>query len=189
MIQLSKRLARQAEDFFIKAHQETNQKYGDDDYSVHLHAVANTVRYFAPKIGLTEEETDLAIAAAYGHDAVSDARLTFNDIKKALHNERLAKLCCNLCEDVWGINRDERNSPGYYARINSDKLSVFVKICDRIANVERSLATDSSMLQKYYNEHKKFKESLMNSNNVFDKLWVHLDKQFISYDKLLHEPS
>lgn len=170
-------LSTRAEEFFINAHKSTNQQYGEHGYEYHLKEVAAVARYFASKVGFNDYETELAVAGAFGHDAVSDARLNHNDIVKVLHDARLAKICCNLCEDVWGVNREERNSPGYYKRICSDEISIFDKICDRIANVEHSIWSTSRMLKVYYEEHKKFKTALSTTSR-FDIMWKYLDELF-----------
>lgn len=175
-------LSRRAKKFFVDAHNETNQKYDNYSYEFHLEHVADVVRRFAYRFFDTDE-IELAIAAAYGHDAVSDARLTFNDISSGLMHERLAKICCNLCEDVWGINRDERNSDSYYARISSDEISLFVKLCDRIANIEYSMHTGSSMFIKYMKEQSNF-VSKLDGISKFEVLVSYIDDTLLTQENL-----
>lgn len=180
------KLSRHARQFFFKAHESTNHWYEEPTkyttgklYSHHLELTADVVRKMIKHTDLDEQEQELAIAAAYGHDAVSDARLTYNDIKKELKSDRLAKICCNLCEDVWGKNRDERNSDAYYERLVSDRISTFVKICDRIANVEYGLYEgNSKSVLMYYAEQRKFYDKLK-VHSGFEEVWNYLIKLFI----------
>lgn len=172
-----------AKEYFTNAHDETNHTYVDEkSYAeTHLQHTATITQRFAQIVGLTIEETELAISAAWGHDAVSDARVTHNDILKTLQSATLAKLCCNLCEDVHGTTRDERNSPAYYERLRSHKLSVFVKICDRIANVEQGTwEGTSSMPKRYAKEFPEFYNELCTKVDYpeFELLWEYLVKLF-----------
>ena len=94
-------LSRKSKEFFINAHRATNHMYEEGvPYEVHLELTADIARTFAIDEGFNSYQTELAISGAWGHDSVSDARLTYNDINKGTGSNRLAKICCNLCEDV-----------------------------------------------------------------------------------------
>lgn len=127
-------------------------------YSYHLDMVVDFIKTFSYLLD-SNEEIVYAIAGGYVHDSVEDGRQTFNDIKKVL-GEIVARLSCNLCCDVWGENRSERNSIGYYKRLNKHKLSVFIKLCDRMANIMHGLIYGSSMVKTYMSEMDTFLSKL-----------------------------
>ena len=139
---------------------EVNQMYDKElklPYSYHLQLTADFGYRFLYL--LPNEMWVYAIQGCYVHDSVEDARVTFNDIKAAV-SETAAQLSCNLCSDIWGTNRAERNSPEYYKRINSHKLSVYDKLCDRMANTFHSKLTGSSMYKVYKKEMNSFLRNL-----------------------------
>ena len=181
-------LSRRARVFFSEAHRSTNHMYGkganEETYDYHTEHVADVARRFMHCTNFSNDEIEITIAGCYGHDSVSDARITYNDINNSLRSSRLAKVCCNLCEDMHGTNREERNSPSYYERITSDEISAYIKICDRIANIERGLWEGSSMCVKYYHERLKFFIGVVvySINDVdspkFNSAWSHLNELY-----------
>jgi (p)ppGpp synthase/HD superfamily hydrolase len=55
-----------------------------------------------------------------------------------------------------GKNRKERGGVKYYEGIRQTPGAVFVKLCDRIANVQYSKMTKSRMFEMYKKEHQDF---------------------------------
>ncbi|BBI90623.1 metal-dependent phosphohydrolase [Tenacibaculum phage PTm1] len=164
-------LERRAREFFFKAHNDTNHTYGDKPYTFHLEHTADVARKFG-YILETPERISKAIACAYGHDAVSDARVSRNDIYKNLGDIDVANICSDLVEDMHGYVRDDRNSDAYYARIKKTVIGVFVKLCDRIANLENGIWEGGTMSIKYKQEIFKFYENyiihfLMICGNIY----------------------
>jgi (p)ppGpp synthase/HD superfamily hydrolase len=137
-------------DYFYRLHDVTcNQKYGKTlPYSFHL---KNTVS-FAYKFEylIPEEDRFYVRCGTAGHDAIEDARITFNDIVE-ISNSKLAEIIYACTEDK-GKNRSERHSDKYFKELRKNKLAVFVKLCDMMANSTFSLATNSSMFKKYKEE-------------------------------------
>jgi len=153
------------------------QKYDGMPYvNTHTTNVVKIAKNFAYD-HLEVDEYDDTFAAAWLHDAISDTDASYNDIKKAT-NERIADLSVNMCEDVFGKTRKERNSDAYYKRLNSHKLSVYLKLCDRIANVEYGIIRKSSMLKKYRDENEEFLSKLDWRKHKFQKLVNHLNTLF-----------
>jgi (p)ppGpp synthase/HD superfamily hydrolase len=150
-----------ARNYAFKLHDITVKQIYDEElklpYSYHLQLTADFgfkyIHLLPPKLQVA------GIQACYVHDAVEDARVTFNDIEAAV-NTMAAQMSCNLCSDIWGTNRKRRNSPAYYDRINSHIVSVFAKLCDRMANMFHSKLVGSSMYKKYQNEMTEFLKSL-----------------------------
>jgi hypothetical protein len=59
-----------------------------------------------------------------------------------------------------GKNRKERANDKYYEGIRNTPGAVFVKLCDRIANVQYSKMTGSRMFEMYKKENDDFLTSL-----------------------------
>ena len=146
-----------------------NQKYnGNLPYSFHLMCVEAQVDKF--KHLLTPQEYFVAKCGAIGHDLIEDARVTYNDVvtvtKNRLKNPffenrfretRIADVIY-ACTELRGHNRSERHGKEYLDGIKSDRLGLFVKLCDIAANKTFSSLTHSSMYKKYNKEFPHFKE-------------------------------
>lgn len=170
-------------DYFYNLHDvECNQKYNKGQYPVpysfHLemvgkqadkfiHLISNEINY---KDTVSYTDRELVYIGVYGHDSIEDARLTFNDIKQNF-NIYAAEIIL-ACTERWGHNRNERHSQEYFNYLKQNKLAVFVKLCDIIANVKFSLLTNSSMFKKYKNEFPQLKQELycIEYNEMFDYL-------------------
>jgi (p)ppGpp synthase/HD superfamily hydrolase len=59
-----------------------------------------------------------------------------------------------------GKNRSERANDKYYEGIRNTPGAVFVKLCDRIANVQYSKMTKSRMFEMYKKENMNFETML-----------------------------
>lgn len=133
-----------------------NQKYDETlPYSYHLKLVEKQAFKFLHLISYCDR--DLVLCAVYFHDAIEDARLTYNDIKnmfilKAGASKEIAEIVY-LCTDYKGRTRDERKPKELYEELSKNKLAVFVKLCDIIANTKYSLLQNSSMFSKYKKEY------------------------------------
>jgi len=60
-----------------------------------------------------------------------------------------------------GKNRKERANDKYYEGIRQTEGASFVKICDRIANVQYSKMTGSKMFEMYKKENEHFKNVVL----------------------------
>lgn len=153
----------------IKAHEAVNHLYDGEPYSVHLDMAAkNAVRfsYLIPKNDFYN-----VIAGVYEHDTLEDTNLTYNDVKTAT-NETVAELAY-ACTNEKGRNRKERANDKYYEGIRNTKYATFVKLCDRIANVQASVEKNSRMLNLYKKEHEHFKEMLY--TDEYKDMWDYLE--------------
>jgi (p)ppGpp synthase/HD superfamily hydrolase len=106
------------------------------------------------------EETfrNYIILAAWGHDAIEDTRVSYNDVKEVLG--LTAADIVYACTNEKGKNRKERANDKYYEGIRNTPGAVFVKLCDRIANVQYSKMTKSRMFEMYKKENENFINSL-----------------------------
>lgn len=101
----------------------------------------------------TEDWVNVELAA-YGHDLIEDTRTSYNDAKEVL-GELTADIIYALTNEK-GRTRKERANAAYYKGIRETKYGVFVKLCDRIANVQYSKMTGSRMFEMYKKENDNF---------------------------------
>ena len=153
-------------------HQSVNQMYGDGSlpYGYHLDMVAERVRNFGHLVCVVENDVLPLFFSAYFHDAIEDARLTYNDVK---HEARqflsegqipmAAEIVYALTNDK-GRTRAERAGEKYYKGIRETPYAPFVKLCDRLANVTFSCSNDIGnnlrMKEVYKNEMMHFLGSI-----------------------------
>lgn len=157
-----------------------NQKYDDQHpYSFHLKSVVEEAKKWRVIIG--EKQTtnhyvpDVILASAAGHDLIEDARVTYNDIVQKIGGpigKQIAEVIF-ACTESKGRNRDERHDDNYYKFLASNKVAIFVKLCDIMSNVKYSVFTNSSMLDKYRKEYVKVKEHLYRGS--MKPMWTVLD--------------
>ena len=162
-----------AKNFGINCHQSTNHFYDDFPYEFHLNMVVETAKKFIHLI--PEQEREIVIAGCWVHDTIEDTRVTYNDLKSAL-GEEIAEIAYALTNEK-GKTRKERANEKYYQGIRDTKHAAFIKICDRIANVEYSKSENSSMYEKYKEEFKDFEYWLYcdEYHEMFDYLYALLN--------------
>lgn len=162
-------MAKIAEKAF-QAHADCNHKYADDlPYSFHLkmaaavadqfkHLLSEEREHYIPELGLQLSYYDIAKKAVYFHDAIEDARMTYNDVRKLI-GERAADAVYAVTNEK-GKNRAERANDKYYQGIRETPLATFVKLCDRIANVKYGQMVGSRMAEMYGKENPDFVKKL-----------------------------
>ena len=142
--------------FAIEAHQSTNHLYDGKPYSVHLAMVVFYAQKYIEQIPVQYRET--VLSACWLHDTIEDTRNTYNDIK-AISNETVANIVYAITNEK-GKNRSERANEKYYKGIVAEPFAIFVKLCDRLANVQYSFDTNSRMRDVYKKENEHFLKSL-----------------------------
>lgn len=159
-------MIEKSRNFAITNHQKINQKYDNLPYSVHLIDINKYVDKF--KNLLTNDEYELAKCSAWCHDILEDTNVTYNELVKNTSVE-IAKIVYLLTNNK-GRNREERANSEYYAGIKSNKIAIYVKICDRISNsVYSCYKGDNS---RYENELSTFKSIY---TDEFDSMWKYLE--------------
>ena len=113
--------------------------------------------------------------ACWGHDLIEDTRTSYNDCKEVLGNH-IADIIYAVSNEK-GKNRKERANSKYYSGIIHTPFATFVKLCDRIANVQYSKLTKSKMFEMYEKENIEFEltlleEELMPMFDYLRKLFV-----------------
>jgi (p)ppGpp synthase/HD superfamily hydrolase len=163
-------LVEAARDYAIRAHAETNHLYDGRPYAVHLSMVVERAVEFLHLLEETDRPT--ALAGAWVHDAIEDARQTYNDVKKAT-DEAVAEVAFALTNEK-GRTRKERANARYYEGIRACEVATFVKICDRLANAGHSVATKSRMQDVYRRELAEFRAALYSDR--FAPMWAALEQ-------------
>lgn len=152
-------------------HASVGQTYDKSQpYGVHLSMVADAAMKFGHEV--VEDEADIVplVFAAYYHDSIEDARLTYNDVKAVARKYMdegqtfmAAEIVYALTNDK-GRTRQERAGEHYYAGIRETPYAPFVKLCDRLANMTYSFKgtneANNHMHKVYENEWPHFKEAI-----------------------------
>jgi (p)ppGpp synthase/HD superfamily hydrolase len=166
----------------IDQHNNTNHYYDTYlPYEFHLRMVVQVYKDFKhllPEKLLTREvsqyhnsfeiidETQPGIEySCWAHDIIEDTRASYNDVKE--------KLGYNVAEIVYAVTnekgktRHERANDKYYEGIRNTPGAVFVKLCDRIANVQYGKMTKSRMFEMYKKENDEFIRQLGYDINIY----------------------
>ena len=130
-------------------------------YGFHLDMVVNWVRKYIEEVCVSEQDILPIYFAAFYHDSIEDARLSYNDvmkIAKELMDEEQAYLATEIVYALTnekGRNRAERANEKYYVGIREIPYAPFVKLADRLANTSYAFSkgtADSLRMSKVYRE-------------------------------------
>lgn len=151
----------------IEQHRKTNHFYDTYlPYEFHLRMVVQvaldfkhllpTTSYYEGRGRLDSDESwmDVIGPACWGHDLIEDTRCSFNDVSN--HIGQLSAEIVYAVTNEKGRNRAERGNDKYYEGIRNTKGATYVKLCDRIANVQYSKMTRSRMFEMYQKENEDF---------------------------------
>lgn len=139
----------------IEKHAATNHFYDTYlPYEFHLRMVVGVYQDFMGLLPEWVNGAGLVYRACCGHDLIEDTRTSYNDVCKML-GEPSAKIIYAVTNEK-GRNRSERGGENYYKGIRETPYADFVKLCDRIANVQYSKMTKSRMFEMYRSENDKF---------------------------------
>ncbi len=148
----------------LEQHKKTNHFYDKYlPYEFHLRMAVNIFKKFEYLLPKDDNFRTQCFYATYGHDLIEDTRTSYNDVKKIL-GTKAADIIYAVTNEK-GKTRKERANNKYYEGILNIPGALFVKLCDRIANVEYSKMVQSSMFNMYKTEHKDFLYSLQCMNN------------------------
>ena len=161
-----------------KLHKDVNQTYDRvHPYGFHLDMVADSVFKYGYEVCACEQDVLPLFFAAYYHDSIEDARLTYNDVTKIaksfmddLQAYMAAEIVYALTNDK-GRTRAERAGEKYYQGIRETPYAPFIKLADRLANITYSSsgsnAANQHMKTVYRNELPHFLEAL--TTNIADR--------------------
>jgi hypothetical protein len=175
-------------EYTFELFRDQGKSYGELPYEYHCAAVAEIARRHEPG-NLSVEESEVAEAAALGHDILEDIPdITFNDLLKTFVGftpfPEIARLTVDAiydCTNQRGRDRVERGVPAWLA-CRDHRVGKYVKMCDRLANTAHSTQTSSRMRKLYYEEYPTFRFILRrfvgefgNQKLQFASLWDELD--------------
>lgn len=167
---MTSEIEKRAKAYAIRAHWETSHMYGMFPYSVHLRAVRSAA--YAFRRLFPKDKEPIIFGGAWCHDIIEDARQTYNDVVSRT-NVDIAELAYALTNEK-GKTRAERANDKYYKGIRDTPYAVFLKLCDRIANIEAAVKMKNErMLEVYKKEHSKFKLALYTSE--YGDMWRHME--------------
>lgn len=155
----------------MQKHNNTGCTYGVYSYDLHINAVVNVARQYLYL--LDEEEKITALLACVCHDLIEDCRMSYNAVSK-MTNSQVADIVYNVTNEL-GKNRKEK-AEKTYPKIKGCKLSTFVKLCDRIANMKFSyfMNDGDGMFVMYVNEFPEFYKALYDHDMLFKPMWEEL---------------
>lgn len=165
-ITVDSKLVARAHAFAVSRHGE--QKYGPVlPYSRHLAWTVDVVRRFMPK---DHPDYHATLAAAWLHDVIEDTATTYDEVRDEF-GSGVADLVYAVTDGP-GRNRRERKL-ATYPKIVTTPGATFLKLCDRIANVEGAIQMNSPFIDMYRREHREFTEALRDrGENLCAPLWA-----------------
>lgn len=150
--------------YAFEKHGSVNHLYDGHPYSVHLTMVYSVALRHISLIPTYDR--DNVLDACLLHDCIEDCRVTYNDLSEEF-GYIVADMVYAVTNDK-GKTRKERAGDSYYRGIRDIPYAVFIKLCDRIANVEYSMnnKTGSSMYGKYFKENSDFIDGLFKGDSI-----------------------
>ena len=152
-------------------HDSVNQHYGEpskfsgarDPYWTHIGDVLQLAMEFGKYLPEFDKYKHIIAFGACFHDAIEDARETYNDIMKRARNyfetEEEAKMATEIVYALTnekGRTRAERANEKYYEGIRTTPFASFIKCCDRLANYNYAKLNGTTMAPKYEAEMPEF---------------------------------
>ena len=163
--------------YAFTAHESVNHRINGAPYSVHLALAGFYGLKFLEIVPIYLRQT--AIDALFLHDTIEDTRKTYNDIKSEF-GAGVADIVF-ACSNEKGRTRKERANLKYYQGIIGTPGAIFVKLCDRLANVKYSKETGSEQFEMYKKENNGFLSSLfpnVMTSKPFNPMILELNKMF-----------
>jgi (p)ppGpp synthase/HD superfamily hydrolase len=145
---------------------------GDKPYTFHLRMVADNSLKWGTLYLPYGASLEAVVIASWLHDYIEDC--VRPEEREATRQMLAYEFGEEVAEIVWcvtnepGKNRKERHL-ATYPKIRSNSLAVFLKLMDRISNIEAGGKTGM-----YHKEHLEFKAALYKEGE-FEPVWEHLD--------------
>ena len=152
-------------------HDSVNQHYDKTHpYGFHLDMVADSVFKYGYLVCQSPADVLPVFFAAFYHDSIEDARLTYNDVTKAARlfmGDEQAYIAAEMVYALTnekGRTRAERANERYYQGIRETPYAPFLKLADRLANITYSCThgnqSNKHMRQIYRDELPHFLEAI-----------------------------
>jgi hypothetical protein len=171
----------------VQCHEETKHYYDEtlnNPYAFHLTMavlVGEEFKHLLPESpfyldgSAKQNWEDIVEPAIWGHDLMGDTRENYSSILRK-SNYFTAEIIRAVTNYGRGRNREERMPDWIYKEIVDTKFAVFVKLCDRIANVRYSNMMRSRMAEVYRKEQEHFKKMLRHDLSL-EPMWALLDEE------------
>jgi hypothetical protein len=162
----------------FKIHKECGSVYGNEtetmDYSVHLnmvHSFFEKYKHYIKKENIEEVEK-----AIWFHDIMEEGHHSYNDVVKLI-GLKSADIVANVT-DEFGKSRKEKMLKTL-PKTASTYESIFVKLCDRLANItfslqEKNKNLSSNKYDMYVSEYQIFR-FFLKKKDWFKDMWNELD--------------
>lgn len=172
--------AKQIEDIRLAAHelhQSVNDTFGSDlPYGFHLDMVVENISCYGHIVCPSEDDVLPLFFGGYFHDSIENARLTYNDVLKTARQWLTEEQALMATEIVYaltkekGRTREEREGEQYFEGIRHIPYAPFVKVCDRLANINYFCSVDSGgdgsrMRETYKGEMHAFLSALITDSD------------------------
>ena len=152
-------------------HESVNQRYDKKHpYGFHLDMVADSVFKYGHLVCQQEADILPLFFAAYYHDSIEDARMSYNDVTKAARlfmDDNQAYMSAEMVYALTnekGRTRAERAGERYYKGIRETPYAPFLKLADRLANTTYSFTHSNKenmhMKEVYREEMPHFLEAI-----------------------------
>ena len=185
-------------------HASVNQNYDQvHPYGYHLDMVAKLVQRYGYYVCSDEADVLPLLFGAYYHDAIEDARCTYNDVLRTARQFMDEEQALLAAEIVYALTNDkgrtraERAGERYYQGIRSTPYAPLVKLADRLANATYSFrhlnekndfsGLNAQMKEVYRREMPHFLQSITVPNT--DDLRYQLPPEMIKAAEALIEES
>lgn len=155
----------------VQTHLKAGKRYSKFDYCLHLDGVLAACRRYRG-LYFNHIDSDRVTRACACHDVLEDCGISYNELKNMI-GEDVANDVYDVSNEM-GKTRKERNSKTY-PKIQGNDYALFVKLCDRIANMLFSFYSyeTNGMFETYCREYPEFKKSL--KNDKYQEMWLELD--------------
>jgi len=158
-------------EFALKAH--SGMKYGSVPYSDHLYDVVYLIDIYNIN-GSSTYISSVLQAAGWLHDVLEDTDATYEELQN-LFGSNIANLV-EAVSDEKGKNRKERKAKTLPKTRKYGTHAIFIKLCDRLANIENASNTkNNDLFEMYKKEHEEFKKYLYVPGEL-DTLWGEIEK-------------
>jgi len=155
--------------FTIKSH--GSQMYGKKPYIYHLDHVIQVLCRFGYHDNIN------ILIGGLGHDLIEDTDVTFEDLMELFPNTREIPYMIDGVTDLEGIfeNRYEQKVATFTQKTAKNKDAIIIKMADRIANVEATLAENlPKYLKSYVKEFPLFRD-LLHASDVDLNMYCYLN--------------
>ena len=164
-------------------HQSVNDTFASDlPYGFHLDMVVENISCYGHLLCACQADVLPLFFAGSFHESIENARLTYNDVMMTARQWMTEEQALMATEIVYaltkekGRTRDEQENDIYFEGIRHTPYAPFVKLCDRLANVNYFCSVDSggdgSKLREIYKSEMHAFLSAISSDSTDPRLQI-----------------